>query len=102
MSLGIDATTNLIVAWGQDRGILPHPDAKAQLMKTLEEVQELVDAVEKNDEAEAKDAIGDIYVTLVMQAHAWGFTMQDCVLEAFDQIKSRTGKMVDGVFVKDS
>lgn len=82
--------------------------AKAQLDKTIEEVKELETAIMnaitlpkelKNNEV--KDAIGDIYVTLVMQAGVWGLKMEECVEYAYNQIKDRKGKMVRGVFVKE-
>ena len=47
------------------------------------------------------DAIGDIYVTLVMQTGVWGLEMEECVEYAYTQIKDRKGKMVDGIFVKE-
>jgi hypothetical protein len=37
-----------------------------------------------------------------MQAEAWNFTMEECVQAAYDVIKGRTGKMIDGKFVKDN
>jgi hypothetical protein len=48
------------------------------------------------------DAIGDIFVTLVMQTNAWNISMNECVQGAYDVIKQRTGKMVNGQFVKDA
>ena len=99
--MSIDSITNNIIEWGNQKGILPDPEPLAQLDKTKEEVAELETAIYKRDDVEAKDAIGDIYVTLVMQAEAWGFTMNECIESAYNEIKDRTGKMVDGQFVKD-
>ena len=90
-----------ITEWGYEKGILPNPSAKAQWQKTLEEVYELADAIDTDDLDEARDAIGDIFVTLVMQCNAWDLTMEECVEQAYNTIAKRTGKMVDGVFVKD-
>lgn len=90
-----------IEQWGEDKGILPDPDKMAQWSKTHEEVQELYDAILANDKAEAKDAIGDIVVTLIMQCRAWDVDLIDCVQGAYEVIAKRQGKMVDGVFVKD-
>ena len=88
--------------------------AYAQLQKTKEEVRELEAELEmllstsdsnKINGAVVKnnimDAIGDIYVTLVMQAGVWGLEMEECVEYAYTQIKDRKGKMVDGIFVKE-
>lgn len=88
--------------------------AYSQLLKTKEEVRELEVELEtllttsdsnKINGLEVKnnimDAIGDIYVTLVMQAGVWGLEMEECVEYAYNQIKDRKGKMVEGVFVKE-
>jgi hypothetical protein len=36
-----------------------------------------------------------------MQTQAWGLTMDECVESAYNTIAARTGRMVDGMFVKD-
>ena len=90
-----------IEQWGLDKGILPEPDKIAQYFKTCEEVAELSDAIMTENREEAIDAIGDIVVTLIMQTHAWDITLEQCVQQAYDVISKRTGKMVNGQFVKD-
>lgn len=97
----IDVLTDKIHSWGINKGILPNGDRYKQFQKTQEEVYELEDAIRDSDAHEAKDAIGDIFVTLVMQADCWGFTMQECIEQAWNEIKDRKGKMVDGQFIKD-
>lgn len=87
--------------WGWDKGILPDADPLAQWTKTMEEATELGVAIANRNREEVKDAIGDIIVTLTMQAEAWALTPQECMEHAFNIISKRTGKMVDGVFVKD-
>ena len=94
-----------IIQWGLDRNIIG-PEGRAttasQCIKTLEEVEELAGAIISNDKPEVIDAIGDIYVTLVLQANLWGVDMDHCIDAAYKEIQHRTGKMVDGAFVKDS
>ena len=90
-----------IEQWGLDKGILPNPDKMAQYYKTCEEVAELDDAILSDNREEAIDAIGDIVVTLIMQCSAWDTTLEECVQQAYDVISKRTGKMVNGQFVKD-
>jgi len=90
-----------IEQWGLDKGILPNPAKTAQYLKTLEEVKELCDAIVSDNREEVIDAIGDIVVTLIMQTHAWDVTLEQCVQQAYDTISKRTGKMVNGQFVKD-
>ena len=90
-----------IVKWGEDRGIIPDVDPVAQFNKTMEEAGELAQGIVSNNLEEIKDAIGDIFVTLVMQTRAWGLDMETCVEKAYREIKDRKGKMVDGQFVKE-
>ena len=90
-----------IEQWGLDKGILPNPDKMAQYYKTCEEVVELDDAILTDNREEAIDAIGDIVVTLIMQCSAWDTTIEECIQQAYDVISKRTGKMVNGQFVKD-
>lgn len=99
--LTLDDLESKIIQWGYDKGILPNGIAEKQLEKTLEEVNELKDAVAEKNLDEIKDAIGDIVVTLVMQAAVQGTTLRECVEQAYDVISKRTGKMIDGLFVKD-
>ena len=63
---------------------------------------ELRDAIDDKDKEAAKDAIGDIIVTLVLQAQMWGLTLTECLDAAWEEIRHRKGKMVDGIFVKES
>ena len=89
--------------WGIDRnliGSIGEATRLSQYRKTHEEVGELLEAIELENVELAKDAIGDIYVTLVLQAHMWGLTMDECIEAAWNEIKDRKGKMVDGIFVK--
>jgi NTP pyrophosphatase (non-canonical NTP hydrolase) len=94
-----------IIQWGIDRNLIgPTGEAtrEGQQRKTEEEVQELRDAIEANDIDEAKDAIGDVYVTLVLHSQMWGLSMDECIDQAWSQIKDRKGRMINGVFVKES
>lgn len=94
-----------IIQWGVDRNILG-PTGEGMTLgqwdKTYEETLELREAILCRKRAEVKDAIGDIYVTLVMQAQMWQLTMDECIEAAWNQIKDRKGRMVNGIFVKES
>jgi NTP pyrophosphatase (non-canonical NTP hydrolase) len=91
----------LIIAWAEEKGILKDPKPYAQAMKTVEELSELCHAIITDDKEEIKDALGDIMVTLLIQAHMQDMNLEDCLESAWHTIKDRTGKMVDGQFVKD-
>ena len=91
---------DLIRQWADERGIYRNGDTKTQFAKLQEESGELARAILKNDRAEFIDAIGDMMVVLTNLAALEGLKVEDCVVSAYDVIKSRQGKMVNGTFVK--
>ena len=97
----LDTLINLIELWSIDRNI-HKSDSTKQALKIFEELGEVASALAKNKPAELKDGIGDVVVTLVILAQQNNLTLEECVQAAYDEIKGRTGKMVDGVFVKSS
>jgi len=92
---------NLVINWASEKGIFTKATSMNQALKTLEETTELLEAVNNNDSAEIKDAIGDILVTIIIQAHMNGMDIVDCLDSAYNVIKNRTGKMINGKFVKN-
>ena len=71
------------------------------MLKTVEEVGEVARALAKgNTGNELKDGIGDVTVTLIILAQQNGLEFEDCISAAWNEIKSRTGKTVNGVFIK--
>lgn len=88
--------------WAADKGILEKATPMAQALKTLEECTELCTAINKNDRPEIIDAIGDIMVTLIIQAKMQQITVEECLESAYNVISKRTGKMIDGQFVKNN
>ena len=92
----------LVITWAHQKGILDNGTPRAQAGKTVEEVQELIDAIDVNNKAEIEDALGDILVTIIIQAEMQGLDLIKCLESAYNVIAKRTGKMVDGQFVKDS
>jgi len=91
-----------IAQWGHDKGIINQSTPMLQFHKTLEEVNELEEAIMDSNLDEIKDAIGDITVTLVLQAEMNGLDYLECVQSAYDIISKRKGKMVNGIFIKES
>jgi len=90
-----------VVEWAKVKGILDCGTRLGQARKTLEEAAELLNAVEDDDRAEIIDAIGDVVVTVIIQAEMNGMNVVDCLQSAYDVISKRSGTMLDGVFVKD-
>lgn len=90
-----------VEAWAIRRG-LDKTNSDKQLIKLIEEVGELSEAHNKDWRDKQIDSIGDIFVVLTIYALQNGLHLDDCIKEAYDTIKDRHGKMIDGVFVKDS
>ena len=86
--------------WARDKGIYKSGDARTQFVKLMEEAGELAQAILKNDEPEVIYAIGDMVVVLTNLAELRGYSIEKCIDSAYDVIKSRQGKMVNGTFVK--
>jgi len=87
--------------WAGERGLYTKGDKKTQFCKLMEEAGELGRAVLKDDQHEFVDAIGDMVVVLTNMAHLGGTTIEECIDAAYKVISKRTGKMVNGTFVKD-
>ena len=92
---------NKIRDWAKDRNLYQKGDSKTQYVKLMEEAGELAQALLKQDKVEIKDAIGDMVIVLANLSELEGFKIDDCIDESFNVISKRTGKMVNGTFVKD-
>lgn len=91
-----------VIRWGEARGIVQNSTALAQAIKTTEEVAELLKALSKGDKDEAKDAYGDILVTMILGAAILDVDLIECLRGAYDVIKNRKGYLTkDGIFVKE-
>lgn len=93
--------TEKIRTWAIMRG-LDEADPDKQMLKLMEEVGELSAALARSDEYEVVDAIGDIYVVLTILSMQVGYAIEGCVDGAYEEIKDRKGKMINGVFVKEA
>lgn len=94
-------TFELIEQWAIDRN-LNNANPKSQMVKLMEEVGELARGIGKNDKPLIKDSIGDSVVVLTILAMQNNLTIEECIESAYDEIKSRTGKTINGMFVKDN
>jgi len=170
MNKTIQELVPLIQEWAKERGIFKKSTPFDQLLKTHEEVGELIKACYDNDKPAIQDAIGDVLVTLInycymVEGDALSFfgkykktvwdeyakgiytaitlnetlsglmrsacvykskishttrlcislifdclytladlynaTLEECLNIAYNEIKNRTGKMINGKFVKD-
>ena len=87
--------------WAQERGLYDSGNTVTQYVKLQEECGELAKALLKDDQPEVIDAIGDIVVVLTNLAHQRGTHIETCISSAYNEIKGRTGQMINGTFIKD-
>lgn len=87
-----------IAQWHYDRDLIKGANDNAQYTKLLEEVDELGQSIEAG--TSPIDDIGDIIVVLINIAERNNLSLVQCVEHAYNEIKDRKGKMVDGMFVK--
>ena len=93
---------DLIREWAATRGLYDKGNSHTQYVKLQEEAGELAKALLKNDKPEIIDAIGYIVVVLTNLAHLEGYDIEYCIDEAYKVIAARTGRMINGTFVKDA
>jgi NTP pyrophosphatase (non-canonical NTP hydrolase) len=93
--------TKKIEQWAKDRG-LDSADPAKQALKLGEEFGELCQGLAKSDMPLVIDSIGDMYVVLTVLSMQLGVNIEDCIETAYNEIKDRKGKMVNGTFVKES
>lgn len=92
---------NQVEQWSKDKN-LHLSDPSKQFLKVTEEVGEVAAALARNDMDMLKDGIGDVVVTLIILAQQNGTTLEECLTVAYSEIADRKGKMINGVFVKES
>lgn len=79
---------------------LHNAEPSKQFVKVVEEVGEIARALARSDDYLLRDAIGDVVVTLIILAQQHNMTLHECLGFAYQEIKDRTGEIVNGTFVK--
>lgn len=113
---------NNVRQWFHDKGISENSNPLKQIEKTIEEIIETRDAAVKLDwltndhniiatgsyssivmhlTHELKDGIGDTLVTLIGVCEMYEFSLEECLQQAYDVISKRSGRVVDGIFIKN-
>jgi NTP pyrophosphatase (non-canonical NTP hydrolase) len=93
-------TTSKIRDWAIERGLHTGEPSK-QMLKLIEEVGELANGIARGNKELVVDSIGDIYVVLTILAMQYQLDVEQCITAAYNEIKDRKGKLVNGVFVKE-
>lgn len=99
-----------VLEWAGSHDLLHEENSDKQFLKFIEEVfefktemdfysgkSEVLSSVSKNL---MKDEMGDVFVTLIILCKQLGIEPQRCLELAYEKIKDRQGKTIDGTFVK--
>jgi len=89
-----------VLEWARDKDILKPENKLMQFAKFISEAGELGDSIIKNDLLNIIDSIGDVQVTLIILCEQLGHNYDDCLESAYEVIRKRTGKTVNGTFIK--
>ena len=95
-----------VIEWAKDRDIFENSNAIKQISKTQEELYETLTALRELEQGkesilDVADGIGDMLVTIILLAEMVGLDSVNCLADAYEEIKNRKGKMLNGLFVKD-
>lgn len=99
MEKSMKALIDLVKQWAVDRNLIEGATPHAKFHKLIQECAELSDNMCKGNDC--SDDIGDILVVLIIIAEQLGLDLEECLDIAYNDIKDRTGQMINGVFVKD-
>lgn len=97
--LKMNELIKLVEKWSQEKG-LDRVESSKQALKFFEEAGEVSAALARSNKDDLTDAIGDTIVTLIILAQQQGMNIEHCLAVAYDEIKGRKGKTINGVFVK--
>ena len=101
MTNTLDQLVKQVEQWSKDKN-LDNGNPDRQALKFYEEAGEIGAAMSRNKLDDLKDGIGDTVVTLIILAQQHGMTLEQCLQYAYDEIKGRKGKTINGTFVKES
>lgn len=101
-----------VINWGKDRDLIHRKNAPKQFMKFIEEVFEFkaeMDLVERTEHDKLREIyiqrmileMGDIIVTLIILCKQIDIDPIICLEEAYKKIAKRSGKTINGTFIKE-
>lgn len=114
-----DNLRNKVLDWGKSKDLLHEENADKQFMKFVEEVFEFKSEMDyltrigqsseevysDYEQIEAQEnmklEMGDIFVTLIILCDQLDIYPIDCLAMAYEKIKDRKGKTINGVFIKE-
>lgn len=88
--------------WAEDRNLIEGSKPINQVSKLVEELGELATGVNKGKNDLIADGVGDAVVVLTILAKQCGMNIEDCIDLAWNEIKDRKGKMINGIYIKEA
>ncbi|ASN72787.1 hypothetical protein 7F16_10 [uncultured Caudovirales phage] len=101
MNNTLDQLVEQVQQWSIDKD-LHNGNSDRQALKFYEEAGEVASALSRGKMDALKDGIGDTVVTLIILAQQHDMTLQECLQYAYDEIKGRKGRTINGTFIKES
>lgn len=101
MNNTLDQLVEQVRQWSIDKD-LHNGNSDRQALKFYEEAGEVASALSRGQMDALKDGIGDTVVTLIILAQQHDMTLQECLQFAYDEIKGRKGKTINGTFIKEA
>lgn len=89
-----------ISEWHHARNLIDGATDQSQYVKLIEEAGELAANISRG--RDISDDIGDMVVVLINIIERNGLTLEHCLQVAYDDIKDRKGRMVNGSFIKEA
>lgn len=90
-----------VIFWAHEKGLLKKDNSKAQVCKMVEEVGEVAKEVLQGTRDGLENEIGDVMVTAIILAAQNDLSAMACLCLSIDKISKRTGRTVNGTFIKD-
>ncbi|WP_305808745.1 MazG-like family protein [Staphylococcus epidermidis] len=101
MNNTINQLVKQVEQWSINKN-LHNGNSDRQALKFYEEAGEVAAALSRNDKEALKDGIGDTVVTLIILAQQYGWSLEECLQYAYEEIINRKGKTINGTFIKES
>lgn len=99
--LTVNESVHKVEEWAKERN-LDIADPHKQILKIVEEIGEISSALARDNMDELKVEIGDGVVTLIILAMQLDMDILDCLDDAYNKIKNRKGKTVNGIYIKEA
>lgn len=109
--LSFDDLIQKVLEWAKDKDLLRSENADKQFLKFMEEVFEFKTVFDFKKWRNKRGVVflnrdlclemGDVFVTLIILCKQLDISPVTCLDLAYDKIKDRKGKTINGVFVKE-